>query len=176
MRALLLATLLLVGCRTSYRPHATITSSSGERLCAKHRTPLRQIRAYQAPSRGDRVWLVHEGSRPYYGIVGPRYPNHIPEHVALRPVWVLREPTTISYCVPCEQQFRDALRVPDERAARKFANYVLWLFSDHDTKGPYRITLEKDVWTVRCSLSDGRPASVKIGKEDGRLISYEFPR
>jgi hypothetical protein len=159
MRALLVVALLLVGCRTTYRPHATIDSSSGERLCAKHRAPLREIRAYQAPTSEDRVQLVHEGSRPYYGHFQPYYPNHIPEHVALRPVWVLREPTTISYCVLCEQQLREALRVPNERAAIKFASYVLWLFSDFEAKAPYQAALDNGVWTVRCSLADGRQGS-----------------
>src|SRR5437764_320633 len=111
MRTLLLLTLLLVGCQTSWREGASVTSPSGQRLCAKHRVPLITIRAYQAPSGpSDPVVLVHEAGRPYYNIVGQYCPNHISEHVSLDPAWILREPTAIAYCPLCEKEFLDGLR------------------------------------------------------------------
>ena len=84
------------------------------------------------------------------------------------------EPTTIAYCSLCE--FLEELRVPDEAAAIKFAEDIIGGRSGVATKGPYQVTLNNDVWTVRCSLEDGRPASIKIGKETGTEIASDFPR
>ena len=115
MRALLVLPLLLVACETTWREGASATSSSGQRLCAKHRVPLVAIRAYQAPSGpNDPVVLVHEASRPYYGVAWQYCPNIIPEHVSLHPAWILREPTTIWYCPLCQKEFLERLRVPRE--------------------------------------------------------------
>jgi len=176
MRAVLLSALLFVGCRTTYREGATVISSTGQRLCAKHHIPLLSIRAYQAPTHGDRVYLVHEAGRWYYNIVGEYYPNHIPQHVSLRPAWILREPTTIAYCPLCEKEFLEALRVSDEAAAIKYAKDALPYSGGGGvpTKGPYQVSLAKGIWTVTCFLLDGRRASIKISKEDGNAISTEF--
>jgi hypothetical protein len=176
MRALMLTAVFLVGCRSTWPEGATVTSPSGQRLCAKHRIPLVTIRAYQAPTHGDRVDLVHEGGRPYYHIVGEHCPNHIPEHVALHPAWILREPTTIAYCPLCQKELLDGLRVPDEKAALSFAQYVLpiWGGRGVPTTAPYQVSLRGDVWTVMCSMKDGRRATIKISKETGNVISTDF--
>src|SRR5713101_4080825 len=102
MRTLLVFVVFLAACQTTWREGASITSSSGQRLCAKHRIPLVALRAYQAPS--DRVILVHEASRPYYGVAGQYCPNHIPEYVSLSPAGILHEPTTVFYCPLCEKE------------------------------------------------------------------------
>src|SRR6266542_4448487 len=39
---------------------------------------------------GDKVYLVHDADDPYYHIAEQYCPNHIPEHVALHPAWILR--------------------------------------------------------------------------------------
>jgi hypothetical protein len=177
MRALLLAALFLTACETTWREGASIQSSSGQRLCAKHRIPLVAIRAYQAPSGpNDPVVLVHEASRPYYGIASEYCPNHIPEHVSLHPAWILREPTAIPYCPLCEKEFLARLRVPDQKAALEFAQYVLpiWGGSGVATKPPYQISLQGDVWTVSCSLVDSRNATIKFSKEKGSVISTKY--
>jgi hypothetical protein len=176
MRALVLVALLITACETTWPEGASITSSSGQRLCAKHRIPLVTIRAYQAPTHGDKVYLVHDASRPYYGIAEQYCPNHIPEHVALRPAWILREPATIAYCPLCEKEFLERLRVPDQKKALEFAQYVLpiWGGGGVATKPPYQIGLDGDVWTVSCFLVDGREATIKFSKEKGSVISTKY--
>ena len=176
MRALLLTALLISGCQTTWHEGASVTSASGQRLCAKHRVPLITIRAYQAPTTGGQVWFVHDANRWYYNIVGIYYPNHIPEHVSLRPASIAREPTTISYCPLCEREFLDALRVPDEAAAIKYAKAALPNYGGGGvpTKGPYHVSFEKGLWTVRCYLQDGRRALIKISKDDGTVEATEF--
>jgi hypothetical protein len=171
---LMLSALFLGGCRTTWPEGATIMSPSGERLCAKHRVPLVRIRSYQAPRYP--VVLVHEASRPYYGVVGQYYPNHIPEHVSLRPGWILTEPTTIAYCPLCEKQFLEELRVPDEKAAIEFAKDALpiWGGGGVATKGPYEVSLHNGIWRVSCFLVDGRRATIKIGKETGRVLDTQY--
>jgi hypothetical protein len=177
MRALLVLPLMLVACETTWREGASLTSSSGQRLCAKHRIPLVAIRAYQAPSGpNDPVVLVHEASRPYYGVAWQYCPNIIPEHVSLHPAWILREPTTIWYCPLCQKEFLERLRVPDQKKALEFAQYVLpiWGGGGVATKPPYQISLRGDVWTISCFLVDGRKATIKFSKEKGSVISTEY--
>src|SRR5437588_6489347 len=176
MRAFLLAAVFLVVCRSTWPEGAIVTSRSGQRVCAKHHIPLITIRAYQAATSGSRVYLVHEGSRPYYHIVGEHCPNHIPEHVALHPDWILREPTTVAYCPLCQKELLDGLRVPDEKAALDFARYVLpiWGGRGVPTTGPYHVSLRGDAWTVMCFMKDGRRATFKISKDTGNVISTNF--
>jgi hypothetical protein len=171
------STLLLTGCETTWREGASVTSASGQRLCAKHRIPLVTIRAYQAPTHGEKVYLVHDADHPYYGVAEQYCPNHIPEHVALHPAWILRDPTTIAYCPLCEE-FRERLRVPDQKSALEFAQYVLpiWGGGGVPTKPPYEIRLKGDIWTVSCMLVDGRRATITIGKETGRVLSTHYSR
>src|SRR4051794_8567822 len=107
MRAIVLAAFFFVGCRSTCPEGATVTSPSGQRLCAKHRVPLVRIRAYEASRRGGHVYLVHEGGRPYYHIVGEHCPNHIPEHVSVRPFSILTRPTSIAYCPLCQSELLD---------------------------------------------------------------------
>jgi hypothetical protein len=171
MRALLLAALLLGACRTTYHEGATITSRSGQRLCAKHRTPLVALRAYEAPPG----MLIHDANRWYYHMLDAYYPNHIPEYITLNRVWVFRRPTTIWYCPACEKEFLDALRVSDEATAIKYAKDALPSYGGGGvpTKGPYEASFEKGIWTVRCFLQDGRRAIIKI-REDGTAIFSDF--
>jgi hypothetical protein len=176
MRALLLLiAILLAACETTYREGATVTSASGQRLCAKHRVPLVPLHAWQAPTHGHKVYLVHQAGYPYYGVAEQYCPNHIPEHIAFHSGDIFQERTTVYYCPLCEKEFWDRLRVRDQRAAIEFAQYMLWISSDMRTKAPYDVTFQKGVWTVKCLLADGRPATVKIG-EDGREISTQFRR
>jgi hypothetical protein len=177
MRAFLLLALLLTGCRTTYPEGATVKSADGQSLCAKHHVPLVSTRAYQIPVDPNSVVLgPHDAIHPLGGIIAEHYPNIIPEVVSLHRTESQTEPITIRYCPLCEKQFLEERSVPDQRAAIKFAQYVLWIRSGSHTKEPYQVTLDKDVWTVRCSLSDGRPASIKIGKQEGTEISTDFPR
>ncbi len=175
MHALLVLAFFLTACETTWRGGATVTSPSGQRLCAKHRVPLFALRAYEAVDQPGYVTLVHEASRPYYGIAEQYCPNHIPEGIALHPRWILRKPTTITYCPLCEKEFLERLRVPDEKAAIEFAQYVLQLGDGHvATKPPYQVSLRGDVWTVSCFLVDGRMGTIKFSKETGRLISTKY--
>jgi hypothetical protein len=175
MRALLVFACLLTACQTTWREGAAITSPSGQRLCAKHRIPLVPLRAWQASTHSDRVILVHDAGHPYYGEAAEYCPNHIPEHISFSRGGIFQERTTVYYCRLCEKEFRERLRVPDEKAAIKVAQDVLTMRSGSKTKGPYHVTLDRDVWTVKCSLADGRPACITIGKE-GTEISTQFPR
>jgi hypothetical protein len=173
MRALLLLPLLLASCETTWDEGAAVTSASGQRLCAKHHIPLAALHAYKAHNPPGYVILgPHDASHPYYGVAEQYCPNHIPESVSLVRAGIMRDPTTVMYCPLCEKEFHDRLSVPDEKAAIKFAREVLFTECNSRTKPPYGVTLDKDVWTVRCSLADGRSASIKIGK-DGSEISHQ---
>jgi hypothetical protein len=176
MRALLALPLLLAACETTWKEGATTTSASGQRLCAKHRIPLVALHAYEAQNPPGYVVLVHEGSRPYYGVAEQYCPNHIPEHVTLRPGGIMRVPTTVAYCPLCEKEMLERLRIPDEKTALEFAHYVLpiWGGGGVATKPPYQVSLRGDVWTVSCFLVDGRKATVKFSKERGSVISTEY--
>ena len=98
--------------------------------------------------------------------------------VSLRPVGILRHPITITYCPLCEKEFRDFLRVPDQRAAIKYVKDAgpIWVPGRGWAKGPYEATLRDAVWTVRCFTEDGRHLTVKIAKEQGRLLSYDVAK
>ncbi len=39
----------------------------------------------------------------------------------------------------------------------------------------HQVTLKDDIWTVSCSLVDGRRATIKIGKETERVINQLWP-
>jgi hypothetical protein len=158
------------------REHHVILRSASLRK-ASH--PAIAIRAYQAFSGPhDPVVLVHEASRPYYGVAEEYCPNHIPEHVSLHPAWILREPTIIWYCPLCEKEFLERLRVPDQRKALEFAQYVLpiWGGGGVATKPRYEISLRGDTWTVSCFLVDGRKATIKFSKEKGSVISTKYTK
>jgi hypothetical protein len=176
MRALLVLPLLLVACETTWEEGVTITSASGQRLCAKHHVPLVAVHAYEAKNPPGYVVLVHEGTRPYYGVAEQYCPNHIPEHVSLVRAGIMRVPTTVYYCPLCEKEMLARLRVPDQKAALEFAHYVLpiWGGGGVPTKPPYQISLRGDVWTVSCFLANGRKAAVKFSKEKGSVISTEY--
>ena len=175
MRYLLLIAAFLTACETTYQEGATIKSASGQTLCAKHHIPLVSLHAWQAPTHGDKIYLVHQAGYPYYYLAEEHCPNHIPQHVAFHRGGIFQEKTTVHYCSLCEKEFWEQLRIRDEKAAIDFAQYVLWIRSDSHTKAPYQVTFKKGIWTVKCSLVDRRPASIKIG-EDGREISEKFPR
>jgi hypothetical protein len=176
MRPLLALALLLSACETTWQEGASITSSSGQRLCAKHRVPLLTIRVYEYLDKPGFVTLVHDASHPYGGIAAEYCPNIIPEHVVKHPLGRMRKPTTVAYCPLCEKEFHERLRVPNEKAALEFAQYVLpiWGGGGVATRQPYQISLRGDVWTVSCFLVDGRKATIKFSKEQGNVISTKY--
>lgn len=175
MRAALLLALLLTACETTWPEGAIITSSSGQRLCAKHHVPLVAVHAWQAPTHGKYVYLVHQAAYPYYGVAEQYCPNHIPQDVVFHRQGIFQERTTVYYCPLCEKEFWDRLRIRNEKAAIEFAQYMLSISSHTRAKAPYQVAFQNGVWTVKCLLADGRPATVKIG-EDGKEISTQFPR
>jgi len=175
MRTLLGFALLLTACETTWEEGASVKSASGQQLCAKHRVPLHSLQAWQAPTHGKYVYLVHQAAYPYYGVAEQYCPNHIPQDVALHRGWIFQERTTVYYCPICETEFWDRLRIRNEKGAIEFAQYMLSISSHTPAKPPYQVAFQKGVWTVKCLLADGRSATVKIG-EDGREISTQFPR
>jgi hypothetical protein len=176
MRALLVLPLLLAACETTWKEGASITSGSGQRLCAKHRTPLVALHAWEAGPHGGYVYLVHDADHPYYGVAEQYCPNHIPEHISFARGGIFQQRTTVYYCPACEKEFRERLRVPDEKHALEFAQYVLpiWGGGGVATTPPYQIGLHGDIWTVSCFLADGRKATIKFSKEKGSVISTEY--
>src|ERR1035437_8366968 len=155
MRALVIFAVFLAGCQTTWREGATIRSSSGQTLCAKHRIPLVPIRVYSVVDSPGMVTFVHAAEHPYWGMALQHCPNIISEAFVRRPFGNMRKPRTVLYCPLCEKEFYDELRVPDEKSAIAYATYVLSIRSFTATKGPYEVTLRGDVWTVRCFLVDG---------------------
>src|SRR3954468_1395601 len=148
MRAFLLLALLLTACETTYREGATVTSASGQRLCAKHHIPLLSRTAWQAGTSGGKVWLVHDAIHPYYGVAELYCPNHIPEHVAFARGDIFQEKTIIWYCPLCEREFWQRQSVPDEKAAVKFITDLgpTWgRGAGHVTRAPYRVSLHKGI-------------------------------
>jgi hypothetical protein len=93
---------------------------------AKGPTWVSPWHAYEAqPPPGYVILGPHEASRPYYGVAEQYCPNHIPEHVSLTRHGIMRVPTTVFYCPLCEKEMLERLRVPDQKAALEFAQYVL---------------------------------------------------
>src|ERR1700736_986819 len=77
MRALLVLPLLLVACETTWREGASVTSSSGQRLCAKHRMAARRdsrISGSQRPQRSCRACSRSQSSVLWRGLAV------LPEH------------------------------------------------------------------------------------------------
>ena len=175
MRALLVLPLLLAACETTWREGASITSPSGQRLCAKHHVPLITAHGYEAP-QGT---FTHDNmDRPFYNIVGASSPNRIPDYQTIRRSNLMRVPSVITYCPLCEKELEDGLRVRDEAAATKFAKYALpiWGGGGVATQPPYQVSFRGGIWTVRCSLADGRTAMIKISGEEGRVLSTKYGR
>jgi len=169
----MLSAVCLVGCRTTWREEETITSPTGQRLCAKHKVPLIAVRGFEPP-RG--VFTHDNMNRPFYNIVGEHSPNHIPDYQTTRRSDLQRVPVTIRYCPLCEQELVDGLRVSDEKVAIKFAEYALPIYGGggHATKGPYQVSLHNGIWTVTCFLVDGRHAMIKISKERGSVETTKY--
>src|SRR5438270_107916 len=44
------------------------------------------------------------------------------------------------------------------------------------TKPPYHVSFRGGIWTVRCLLADGRTATIKISREEGRVLSTQYRR
>lgn len=178
MRALLLIAVLLTACETTYREGATITSASGQRLCAKHHTALVARTMWQPPEHGDRVWLVHDANHPYYSFAEAYCPNHIPQHVVETRQDIFQERITIYFCPLCEKEFWQRQSVPDANAAVKFVTGLgaTWGRSvpGHLTKGPYNVSFHQGIWIVHCFLDDGRTARIKIAKKDGALVDAKI--
>jgi len=175
MRALLVSALLLASCQTSWREGASVTAPSGQRLCAKHHIPLITARGYEPPVS----LFAHENdNRPFYNIVGQHSPNCIRDYQTLYRTKLQRMPAVITYCSSCEKELRDGLRVPDQAAAIKFAAYALPIYGGAgvSTQPPYHISFRDGIWTVTCSLVNGRIGTIKISKEEGRVISTHYSR
>ena len=171
MRHTLIAAVLLTGCQATWPYQARVLSPSGQQLCAKHRVPLVTARAFQAPTHGDMVHLVHDG-RLKYGIFDYNFPNHYPQGASPHRWWILTEPTTVKYCKLCESEFSDALRIKDEAEAILWADWEVGFrgWTTVENIGPHRVTFEHETWTVICSLPDGGMAVIRI-KEVGFIDS-----
>jgi hypothetical protein len=174
MRALLVLPLLLAACETTWREGASITSSSGQRLCAKHQVPLVTAHGYEAPQG---VFTHDNMDRPFYNIVGASSPNRIPDYQTIRRSKLMRVPSVITYCPLCEKELENSLRVRDEAAATKFAAYALPIYGGGGvaTQAPYHVSFRGGIWTVTCLLADGRTATIKISGE-GRVLSTKYRR
>ncbi|HWY51651.1 MAG TPA: hypothetical protein VNW72_09225 [Chthoniobacterales bacterium] len=175
MRALVLSAVMLAACSTLWRQAAVATSSTGQRLCAKHHVPLITARGYEPPQG---VFTHDNMDRPFYNIVGESSPNRIPDYQTLRRSKLQCVPSVIAYCPLCEKELEDRLRVQDEAAARKFAAYALPIYGGGGvaTKPPYQVSFRGGTWTVTCSLADGRTATIKISREEGRVLSTHYSR
>jgi hypothetical protein len=174
MRALLVLPLVLVACGTTWKEGATITSSSGQRLCAKHHVPLVTAHGYESL-----VAFTHDNmDRPFYNIVGASSPNRIPDYQTIRRSKLMGAPSVITYCPLCEKELEDGLRIRDEAAATKFAAYALPIYGGGGvaTQPPYHVGFRGGIWTVTCLLADGRTAMIKISGEEGRVLSTKYGR
>lgn len=96
---------MLAGCATAWRGATTITTPSGQQLCALHRTPLATERAY-APEPGYCSGLLSED---YVRII-ERFPNPWPSDAKRRysSGWS-SHPITVRYCERCEAAVREAV-------------------------------------------------------------------
>jgi hypothetical protein len=175
MRTLVLSAAMLTACSTSWREGAVVTSSTGRRLCAKHHAPLITAHGYEPPQG----MFTHDNmDRPFYNIVGESSPNRIPDYQTLRRSKLQCVPTAVAYCPLCERELEDGLRVRDEAAATKFAAYALPIYGGGGvaTKPPYHVSFRGGTWTVTCLLVDGRTATIKISREEGRVLSTHYSR
>jgi len=56
----------------------------------------------------------------------------------------------------------------DEESARScYPRFFFWM--PH-----HQVTLKEDIWTGSCSLVGGRRATIKIGKETGRVLPTNY--
>jgi hypothetical protein len=175
MRTLVLAIVMLTACSTSWREGAVVTSSTGQRLCARHQIPLITVHGYEAPQG---VFTHDNMDRPFYNTIGENSPNRIPDYQTIRRSKLQCVPSVITYCPLCEKELEDGLRVQDEAAATKFATYALPIYGGGGvaTKLPYHLRFRGGIWTVTCSLADGRTATIKISREEGRVLSTQYRR
>jgi hypothetical protein len=118
----------------------------------------------------------------YFGGVAEEHcPNVIPYSVSRRPAPDLK-PAVILYCPTCEKEFWQELSVPDEKSAIAYANYVLSIGAytvengSPKVKGPYRVSLKANIWTVHAFLTDGREGTIKFTKSDGCYISWHYSK
>lgn len=175
MRTLVLATVLLTACTTSWPEGAVVTSSTGRRFCAKHHIPLDTAHGYEPPKS---VFTHDNMNRPFYNIVGESCPNRIPDYQTIRRSKIQCVPSVITYCSMCEKELEDGLRVQDQAAATKFATYALPSHGGGGavTQPPYRVSSRGGIWTVTCWLADGRAATIRISREEGRVLSIQYRR
>jgi hypothetical protein len=152
---------------------ATVTSHLGQKLCAKHRTPFTTIRVYEFLDKPGEVTLTHDANHLYEGVALVHCPNSIPLTVFRHPSGRFRKPRLFAYCPQCEREYREALSVPNAKAAAAYATCGLHNQYGARPKGPFEITLKGDVWTVHCFLADGRRANIKFTKSDGAEISRQ---
>jgi len=107
-QALVLAALfalLLSGCCTPWRGAPTIVSSSGQRLCARHRIPLITVRGFVPPPKTYLV-LEPKGLRKLCQL-SECYPNGVRgPYRSLWPTSICVERAPITYCPLCEAEIQ----------------------------------------------------------------------
>jgi hypothetical protein len=183
MRALLLLALFLAACERTWPEGARVASASGAPLCAKHKTALVPIRVYRVvdPPGVVSVGVTFNMCHYYWGVAQEHCPNIIPDNFSRHLAPDLK-PLMILYCPTCEREFWQKLSVPDEKSAVAYANYVLSTRAytaekgPAEVKGPYRISLKDNIWTVHAFLTDGREGTIKFTKSDGCTISTHYSK
>jgi hypothetical protein len=94
------AGVFLSGCCVPWKGPATVTSTTGETLCAKHQIPLVTARGYEhRDKKGEWSIMCFDPPNAYFC-----YPNPWPPGVFRKPnlCFEATHPTTVRYCVKCD--------------------------------------------------------------------------
>ena len=174
MRVLLLFVLFFAACERTWPEGARVASTSGQPLCAKHKSALVPIRVYRVvePPGAVMVGVTFDTCHYYWGVAAEHCPNIIPDSFGRHSAPDLK-PIVILYCPTCEKEFWQELSVPDEKSAIAYATYVLGIGAYTvekgfpQVKGPYRVSLKGNIWTVHAFLTDGREGTIKFTKATG---------
>jgi hypothetical protein len=100
---LLVLSLTITGCCSYWREHPTVTAASGQKLCARHKTPLLTVHGYGTRNyaAAREVSLIHT--------FGPQLereqcnPNYIPRDQALKRSRDYPISIPVTYCRECEK-------------------------------------------------------------------------
>ena len=107
---LLLSALLVISYGPTWEQQPVVVSSTGTRLCVKHRVPLVTVAGYATPP--DYVDpMRHTDSDSYKLYFVMPFPNRIPDTQSLKRTPGTTVPTHVTYCPKCQEEYDEARQI-----------------------------------------------------------------